>query len=84
MASPQCYANVVSLSNVMKKHRVAFNSTEDGAFCVHKPDCIVKFQCSNKGSFYHDTQERDLMSLNTVDENKAGFSEQQLARAKKA
>ena len=35
--------NILSLSNVMKKCRVAFDSTEDGAFNVHKPNHTVKF-----------------------------------------
>ena len=76
--------NILSLSNVMKKHQVGFDRTKDGAFCVCKPDHIAKFQCSNKELFYHDTQECDLTLLNAADKNKAGLSERQLARAKKA
>ena len=40
---PDAMTNILSLSNVVKKCRVTFDSTEDGAFCVHKPDCMVKF-----------------------------------------
>ena len=40
---PDATTNVLSLSNVMKKQRVTFDCTEDGAFCVHKPDCVEKF-----------------------------------------
>ena len=72
---PNSMTNILSLSNVMKKHRVTFNGTEDGAFGAHKMDHTVKFRHSNKGSFCYDTQEHDSISLNTVDENKAGSSE---------
>ena len=54
---PNTVTNILSLSNVMKKCRVTFNGTEDGAFCVHKLDFIAKFKCSNNGLFYHDAQE---------------------------
>ena len=68
---PDAMANMLSLSNVAKKCRVTFDSTEDSVFCVHTPDHIVRFQCSDKGLFYHDAQECDLMLLNAADENKA-------------
>ena len=40
---PNAVTNVLSLSNVMKKHKVTFDSDKDGEFCVHKPDHTVTF-----------------------------------------
>jgi hypothetical protein len=36
-------ANTLSLSNMIKKHRVTFDSAEEVAFRVHTPKGIVKF-----------------------------------------
>ena len=40
---PDAMTDVSSSSNGMKKHRVTFDSTEDNAFCVHKPDHAMRF-----------------------------------------
>jgi len=79
---PDAMTNVSSLSNIMKKHRVIFDSTDDGAFCVHKLDHTVRFRHSDKGSFCHNAQEHDLTLPNAVSENEAIYAEMQLARAK--
>src|SRR5210317_2181159 len=45
---------------------------------------LIKFTGSQNKLYFHDTDNRQISLLNTVKENMAGFSEQQINRAKKA
>jgi len=54
---PNGIADILSLLNVQKKHKVTHNSTQGKGFIVHKTDgtsCV--FMPSNKGLFYSDVK----------------------------
>ena len=45
-------ANIFGLGNMIKKHRVTFDSKKENAFLVHKKDGIIKFKASPEGLYY--------------------------------
>jgi hypothetical protein len=45
--------NIVSLSEMEKKHRITYDSTKEKAFTVHLPNKEVKFIKSSNGVYYH-------------------------------
>jgi len=60
-------ANILSLYNTQKKHRITFNSADGTRFTVHKEDgstCV--FTPSKKGR-YSLMLKSDVVLLNTVD-----------------
>ena len=48
----QAIANIFGLGNMIKKHRVTFDSKKENAFLVHKKDGIIKFKASPEGLYY--------------------------------
>jgi hypothetical protein len=74
-------ANILCLKNVKSKYHVTYDSGTDNKFLVHKPDEIVCFKESHNGLFYHDTTNRDVVLLNSVEENKLKYSDRQYKRA---
>jgi hypothetical protein len=78
---PNAITNILSLNNIKNKYRVTYDSEKDNIFFVHKPDAIIKFQESDNGLFFHDVTDRDVILLNTVEENKNKYSERQYKRA---
>ena len=73
--------NILSLDNVTKKYRVTYDSGKDTAFLVHKPDVIIRFERSPSGLYYHAPENRSIMMLNTIDDNKKKYSNRQYSRA---
>ena len=74
---PKAIANILALSNVIKKYRVTYDSGRNNMFVVHKPNELVYFMQSDNGLFYHDTENKVVSFINTVEENKERFNEQQ-------
>lgn len=74
-------ANILCLRNVKQKYRVTYDSGTENVFKVHKPNEIICFKESSNGLFYHDTTNRDVILLNTVEENKLKYSDRQYRRA---
>jgi hypothetical protein len=53
---PNGIANIFSMSNVKKKFTVQYNSNNDDAFVVMRPNGNPRrFICSPSGLYYHDT-----------------------------
>jgi hypothetical protein len=79
--------NILSLSNVIKQYRVTYNSN-DQMFVVHrepegKPD--MEFRMHKSGLHYFDPRDSEFFLLvNTVSENKAGFTKRQIKEAEMA
>jgi len=69
-------ANILSLSNVQKKHRVTYDSTLGEGFLVFKADGTAwSFRPSKKGLFFSDVKsETAHMFINTVDNNKTKYT----------
>ena len=78
---------------MVKKHQITYDSEKEDAFLVHMPNKIVKFTRNNEGLYqfkvpkeYRSGLKKHQVShiMDTVEENKSGFSQRQLERAKMA
>ena len=84
--NPNSLANILSLANVTKHHRVTFDSDNQQAFIVHKKDGgQLKFILSSRGLYYHDvrwTQHPDphYNFIQTVEDNMKNYTPRQLKR----
>jgi hypothetical protein len=69
--NPKGIANILSLSQVEKKHRVTYDSAASKAFVVHKSDgSECRFEQAKSGLFYMDTEQTSgTVLVNTVEEN---------------
>jgi hypothetical protein len=78
--------NILSLSNVIKQYRVTYDSN-DQMFVVHrepegKPD--MEFRMHKSELHYFDPRNSEFIFVNTVSENKAGFTKRQIKEAEVA
>jgi hypothetical protein len=77
-------ANILSMSLVKKKFPVKYDSAAGDNFVVSKPDKDVIFAGSPSGLYYHDTTNRAVVLVNTVTQNREGFTDREFNRAKSA
>jgi hypothetical protein len=82
-------ANVVLLHETKQRHRVMYNSWDQGrVFQVHTDGGIVEFKPSSRRLHYHDVSDPssnlELMLVNTVRENFEGYTRQDVERAREA
>jgi hypothetical protein len=77
-------ANILSMSLMSKTFPVRYDSASGDQFVVSKPDKDVIFSASKSGIYYHDTTNRAVVLVNTVKQNKEGFTEREFNRAKSA
>jgi hypothetical protein len=87
--SPHGIANVLLLNEVKQRHRVTYNShNQGGVFQVHTKEGIVEFKASNQGLHYHDVSDKnsniEIMLVNTVQGNFEGYTHHNIERAKEA
>ena len=75
--------NILCLKNVKQKYRVTYDSSTDGVFTVHKPGQQLHFVMHKDGLHYHDTRNREITMVQTVQENEKGYSQRQIQDAKK-
>ena len=91
-------ANIVSLAKISDKYRVTFDSANGNCFIVHvSPKKKIWFVQSTEGLYYHDTAASnghatftqlmgacpEMTFVDTVSENMEGFSQRQIAGAKR-
>jgi hypothetical protein len=78
-------ANILSFARVRDMHRVTYDPDRD-VFTIHTDTRQIHFKRSDKGLYYHDCRvnHREITLLQTVDENKEGYTERELAGAKRA
>jgi hypothetical protein len=86
---PQAITNTFSLAELEKKHHVAYDTNIEKAFIVHLPTRQVKFVKSEDGLYYFKPRYRTNTSqqvslVNTVEENRKLYMEQEFMRAKHA
>ena len=67
-----------------QKYRVTYDSSADVVFTVHKPGELLHFVLQKGGLHYHDTRNREITLVKTVQENEEGYSQRQIQDAKKA
>jgi hypothetical protein len=82
---PNAITNILSLKNVRNKFHVTYDSQGNSAFIVHKPNGIdVHFIMHTDGLHYHDTKNRQLTMVSTVESESQGYSKRQIEQAKTA
>ena len=83
--NPKGIANILSLANVSRHFCVHFNSANEQAFLIKKPDGSTKcFVLLKAGLYYHDTATKDVppmydgnygtMLVNTVNDKKSQYT----------
>ena len=60
---------ILCLNKMKKKYRVTYDSAENVTFTVHKPDAQLHFLMHQDGLHSHDTQNREVTLIQTVQEN---------------
>ena len=88
--NPESIANILALCQVRKVCRVTMDTASEPAMHVHKPNGeIITFREHESGLYVHDTNEANSISgnvvgysyLQTVAENKKGFTRRQVEQA---
>jgi hypothetical protein len=80
--NPKEIANILSLSQVEKKHRVTYDSAASKAFVVHKSDGSERrFEQAKSGLFYIDAEQNSgTVLVSTVEENKSRYTDHDYQR----
>ena len=84
--SKNAITNIIALSNLIKQYQVTYDSN-DKMFVVHrqqqgKPD--MEFRQHETGLHYYQPDEENFAFISTVDNNKLGYTKQQLKGAELA
>jgi hypothetical protein len=81
-------AKIFGLSDLKKKHRITFDSEKEDAFIVHTNGGNMKFKCNPEGLYTFEVSDNYLKMennlINTVKENRVGYTQRQFEQAKKA
>jgi hypothetical protein len=77
-------ANILSLEKVKQKYPVRYDSDNGNQFVVVQPKKQVVFQQSGSGLYYHDTMNRAVVMVNTVEGNREGYTDRNFSAAKQA
>jgi hypothetical protein len=76
--------NILSLSKLKERYPIKYNSSSGNQFVVEQPTKNVIFKQSRSGLYYHDTKDRSVVMVNTVKENREGYTHWEFERAKVA
>jgi hypothetical protein len=79
--------NILSLANVSKQYRVTYDSGNSKGFIVHRDEAglpDMHFRLHESGLHVYDPKLEQLSFLNTVQDNKEGFTKRQLEGAETA
>jgi hypothetical protein len=80
--------NIFGLSELKKKNRVTYDSEKEDTFIVHMNDNTLKFECNPKGLYTYKVSDECLKKqshlINTVKENRVGYTQRQFEQAKRA
>jgi hypothetical protein len=72
---PDGISNILSMSRVIQKYRVSFDSEQGNTFFVTKPDgTTFEFIQSGAGLYYLDTSNRGVAIVSTVAQNKSKYT----------
>jgi hypothetical protein len=77
-------ANILSLVKVKQKYPVRYDSDNGNPFVVVQPKKQVVFQQSGSGLYYHETTNRAVVMVNTVENNREGYTDRAYGAAKQA
>ena len=70
----RCIANILSLSKAKNRYRIMYDSAGGKKFIMVMPDKEALVNESGNGIYYHDLEDSYLVLVNTVEENREGFS----------
>ena len=77
--------NTLSIKNVKNKYRFTYDSKSDDVFTVHmNKGQVMHFKMHKDVLHYHDTSDRQVTLIQTVQQNEVGYSQRQLATACRA
>jgi hypothetical protein len=82
--SKSAIANILSLSQLKECYPVKYDSIAGNQFVVEQPTKNVIFQQTHSGLYCHDTKDRAVVMVNTVKENREGYTHREFERAKVA
>jgi hypothetical protein len=86
--SPDVITNIFSFAEMEDRHRIAYNSSKDHAFIVHKGDQQTKFTRMSNGLYTfkprYTLKNEDKQLFETIAENKQNFTTRQFESAKRA
>jgi len=87
--NPKSITKIISMSEMVNKYHVTFDSWKEDAFMVHLPTKDTKFKCSTNGLYYYKPAEIQndnvkMQLLSSLEDNKKYYSAQQFEHAKKA
>jgi hypothetical protein len=72
--SKSAIANILSLSKLKERYPVKYDSSAGNQFVVKQPTKKVIFKQSLSGLYYHDTRDRAIVMVNTIKENREGYT----------
>ena len=81
---PKAIANILSLSCATRKYLVVFDSEAGNRSRMMMLGREVVFNVSTTGLYYHDTVDFAIVLVNTVDDNREGFTRREYEGAKAA
>ena len=77
--------NILSLKNVKNKYRVTYDSESEDVFTVHmNKGRVMQLKMHKDGLHYHDTADRQVTLIQTVQQNEASYSQRKLATDRRA
>ena len=87
--SEDAIANIFSLKDLIKKHKVTFDLSKENAFIVHRENDIIKFPANKLGLYTYEVPGskaaiRPSHLIDTVKENRSGYTQGQFNRAVRA
>jgi hypothetical protein len=82
--NPKAIANILLLARVKERYPVRYDSDEENQFVVVQPHKQIVFQQNDPGLYYHGTTNRAMVMVNTVGNNREGFTNGAYNRAKQA
>jgi hypothetical protein len=79
---PKSIANILSLKRVTKKYHITVDSEHSGSFIVTKPNgTVFKFQESDGGLYFLDTNKSATVMVNTVAGNNVNYTNEDYLKA---
>jgi hypothetical protein len=76
--------NILSLAKVKEQYPVKYDSKQGNRFVLVQPHKKVILKQSPSGLYYHDTPDRAIAMVNTVKENRKGYTQREYDDAKEA
>jgi hypothetical protein len=80
--SKDAIANIMPLSNIKELYPVKYDISDGHQFVVIHPNNQVLFKQSKSGLYYHKTGYRQIVLVNTIQENQEGYTQREFNKVK--